>query len=196
MYLGGVIIESADLDTESYRRIGAAWASIKRYNSQSYDRRDARLSLKIRPFKAEVETMLYGYPTWTICTQVYGSLRGTPLKLLFPRVVDFWRKGRTGYKPLSCEKALERTSSECIRTSMRKCQPGFVGDLIRQGDSRRLARIMFGRLEVKETNRGGRPETSWGIDSRNISRPSARSRAKAKDGNGSHSELLMMDGIG
>ena len=54
MYLGGAISESADLDIEIKRRIGAAWARFKKYSSQLYDRRNARLSLKIRLFKAEV----------------------------------------------------------------------------------------------------------------------------------------------
>ena len=52
LYLGGAISESADLDTEIKRRIGAAWASVRKYSFQLYDRRNARLSLKIRLFKA------------------------------------------------------------------------------------------------------------------------------------------------
>ena len=63
-YLGGAISESADLDIEIKRRAGAAWASVKKYSSQLYDRWNARLSLKIRLFKAEVmEAMLYGCAT-------------------------------------------------------------------------------------------------------------------------------------
>ena len=62
--LGGAISESADFDTEIKRRIGAAWASVRRYSSQLYDRRNARLSLKIRLFKTEiVEAILYGCAT-------------------------------------------------------------------------------------------------------------------------------------
>ncbi|CAM9739406.1 unnamed protein product, partial [Ascophyllum nodosum] len=45
VYLGGAISESADLDIEIKRRIGAAWASVRKYSSQLYDRRNARLSL-------------------------------------------------------------------------------------------------------------------------------------------------------
>ena len=43
MYLGGAISESAHLDTKIKRRIGAAWASVRRYSSRLYDRRNARL---------------------------------------------------------------------------------------------------------------------------------------------------------
>ena len=69
VYLGGAISEIANLDTKSKRRIGAAWASVRKYSSQLYDRRNARLlSLKTRLFKAEVmEAMLYGCATWTPC---------------------------------------------------------------------------------------------------------------------------------
>ena len=67
VYLGGAISESADLDIEIKRRFGAAWARVRKYSSQLYDRRNARLSLKIRLFKAEVmEAMLYGCATWTM----------------------------------------------------------------------------------------------------------------------------------
>ena len=52
--LGGTISKSADLDAEIERRIGAAWASVKQYSSQLYDRRNARLSLKFGLFKAEL----------------------------------------------------------------------------------------------------------------------------------------------
>ena len=34
VYLGGAISESADLDVEIKRRIGAAWASVRKYSSQ------------------------------------------------------------------------------------------------------------------------------------------------------------------
>ena len=64
VYLGGAISESADLDIEIKRRMGAAWASVRKYSYQLYDRQNARLSLKIRLFKAEVmEAMLYGCAT-------------------------------------------------------------------------------------------------------------------------------------
>ena len=76
MYLGGAISESANLDTEIKRRIGAAWARVRRYSSQLYDRRNARLSLKIRLFKAKVvEAMLYGCDTWIMRDQDFSSLR-------------------------------------------------------------------------------------------------------------------------
>ena len=54
VYLGGAISESADLDIEIKRRIGVAWASVRKYSSQLYDRRNVRLSHKIRLFKVEV----------------------------------------------------------------------------------------------------------------------------------------------
>ena len=99
MYLGGAISESADLDIEIKRRIGAAWASVRKYSSQLYDRRNARLSLKIRLFKAEVmEAMLYGCATWTMRSQDFSSLRTAHHKLLL-RIIGFRRKDRIGYKP-------------------------------------------------------------------------------------------------
>ena len=83
VYLSGAIRESADLDTEIKRRISAAWASVRKYCSQLYDQRNARLSLKIRLFKAEVvEAMLHGCATWTMRSQDLSSLRTAHHKLL------------------------------------------------------------------------------------------------------------------
>ena len=76
VYVGGAISESADLDTEIKRRIGAAWGGVRKYSSLLYDRRNARLSLEIRLFKAEVmEAMLYGCATWTVRSHNFSSLR-------------------------------------------------------------------------------------------------------------------------
>ena len=96
VYLGGAISESADLDIEIKRRKGAAWASVTKYSSHLYDRRNARLSLKIRLFKAEVmKAMLYGCATWTMRSQDFSSL-GTAHRKLLLRIIGFWRKERTG----------------------------------------------------------------------------------------------------
>ena len=161
VYLRGAISESADLDTEIKRRMGAAWASVRKYSSQLYDRRNARLSLKIRLFKAEVvEAMLYGRATWTMRSQDFSSLRTAHHKLLL-RIIGFWRKDRTRYKDLSYGEIFERTGSERIKMTIWKRQLGFAGALVRQGDSRLSKRAMFGRLTVQGPKRGGRPATSW-----------------------------------
>ena len=132
VYLGGAISESADLDIEIKRRIGAAWASVRKYSSLLYDRRNARLSLEIRLFKAEVmEAMLYGCATWTMRSQDFSSLRTAHQKLLL-RIIVFRRKDRIGYKPLSYREVLERTGSERIETTIRKSQLGFAGALSRR----------------------------------------------------------------
>ena len=164
VYLGGGISESADLDTEMKRRVGAAWASLRIYSLQLYDRRNARLSLKIRLFKVEImEAMLYGYATWTMRSQDFSSLCTAHHKLLLG-IVGFRRKDRTGYKPLSYGEVFERTGSERIGTTIRKRQFGFAGAFVRQGNSRLSKRVRFGRLAVQGPKRGGRPATSW-VDS-------------------------------
>ena len=68
--LCSTISKSVDLDTEIKRRISIPWASVTKYSSKLYDRRNARLSLKLTLFKAEVmEAMLYGCVTWTMRSQ-------------------------------------------------------------------------------------------------------------------------------
>ena len=69
--------------------------SATKYSSKWYDRRNARLSLKIRLFKAEVmEAMLYGYATWTMRSQDFRILHTAHHKLLL-RIIGFRRKDRT-----------------------------------------------------------------------------------------------------
>ena len=105
--------------------------------------------------------MLYGCATWTMRSRDFSSLRTAHHKLLL-RIIGFRRKDRTGYKPLSYGEVLERTSSERIKTTIRKrLQLGFAGPLVRQGDSRLSKRVMLGRLAVQGPRRGGRPATSW-----------------------------------
>ena len=130
MYLGGAISESTDLDTEIKRHIGVAWASVRKYSSQLCYRRNARLSLKIRLFQAEVmKAMLYGCATCTMRSQDFISLRIAHHKLL-SHIIGFRRKDPTGYKLLSYRKVLERTGSERIETTIRKRQLGFAGALV------------------------------------------------------------------
>ena len=125
VYLGDAISESADLDIEiKYRR---RLGECQKIQFQLYDGQNARLSLKIRLFKAEVmEAMLYGCATWTMRSQDFSSLRTAHHKLLF-RIIGFRRKDRTGFKPLSYREVHERTGSERIETTIRKRQLGFAG---------------------------------------------------------------------
>ena len=136
MYIGGAINESTDLDIEVRRHLGATWASVRRYSSELYDRRNARLSAKIRLFKAElVEALLYRRATWTIRTRDFGSLRTAHYKLLL-RVIVFRRKNL-----YLVQISLPRTDSREDRLRTRRndfseASTWVRGVLIRQGGSR------------------------------------------------------------
>ena len=197
VYLDGAISESADLQTDIKRRIGAAWASVRIYSSQLYDRQNAQLLLKIRLFKAEVvEAMLYGCATWTMRFQDFSSLRTAHHKLLW-RVIGFWRKDRTGYKPLSYGEVLERTGSERMETTIGSANLGSPGPLFGKATQGSQSESCLGGWRCKGPGEEvDRRRLGW-TTYRKTSSPSGRSRAKAKDGSGSHSELLSrMDGIG
>ena len=198
VYLGGAISESVDLDTDIKHPIGVAWASVRRYSSQMYNPRNARLSLKIRLFKAEVvEAMLYGCTTWTMRSQDSSSVRTAHPKLLLC-IIGFRRKNRTGYKPLSYEEVLERTAFKCIETTIWKRNLGSPGPLFGKATQGSQSESCLGGWWCKgPSEEMDRRRLGW-TTSRKTSRPSGRSRAKAKDGrSGSHSELLSrMDGNG
>ena len=197
MYFGGAISESANLDTEIKRRIGAAWASVRKYSSQLYDRRNARLSLKTRLFRTEVmEAMLYGCATWTMRSRDFSCLRTTRHKLRL-RIIGFGCKDRIGYKSLSFEELLGRTDSERIETTIWKRQHGFAGPL--SGKATQASQnesCLSGWRCTGPSEEVDRRRLRW-TASRTLSRSLGRFRAKAKNGSGSHSELLSrMDEIG
>ena len=97
IYLGGVIDENANIKPEIERRIRFAWASLKKYSRQLYDRPTAPLQLKVRMLKAEVlETLLYGWMTWTLDQEHYAKLRTVHHQLLlFIRTIGFSRRQRS-----------------------------------------------------------------------------------------------------
>ena len=76
VYLGGNVNHNADLSIEIDRRIRNAWCSFRKYILKLYDRPSAPLELKILMLRAEVlETMLYGYVTWSPRACHYDTLR-------------------------------------------------------------------------------------------------------------------------
>ena len=143
VYFGGAISESAELDTEIKRRIGAAWAGVRTYS--------------------------YCVPPTTsyfCASSAFGS-RAAPGSNLYHRMGRFSR----GSVP---------------KASKRQFGSANLGSPGRQGDSRLSKRVIF----------SDRCRLGWTI-SRKTSKPLGRSRAKAKDGSGLHSELLSrMDTIG
>ena len=197
VYLGGAISESADLDTEIKRPIGAAWASVRKCSSQLYDRRNARLSLDIRLFKAEVmEAMQYGCATWTMRSQDFSTLRTAHHKLLL-RTIGFRRKDRTAYKPLSYGGFSRGPVPNASKRQFGSANLGSPGPLSGKATQGSQSESCSGGWRCKgPSEEVGRRRLGW-TAFRKISRPSGRSRAKAKDGSGPHSELLSrMDGIG
>ena len=76
VYPGGSVNHNADLSIEVDRRIRNTWCSFRKYTLELYDRPSAPVELKIRMLRAEVlETMLYGYVTWSPRAWHYDTLR-------------------------------------------------------------------------------------------------------------------------
>ena len=74
--LGGNINHNGGLSIEVDRRIRNVWCSFRKYTLELYDRPSAPLELKIWVLRAKVlETMLYGYVTWSPRACHYDTLR-------------------------------------------------------------------------------------------------------------------------
>ena len=99
-YLGGLVNEDGELTQEINHRSRAAWACIRRFSRELFDRPRAPWRLKVRLLRAEaMEVLLYGCMTWGPRRDHYRLLRGTHHRLLL-RVIGY-RHERGTYRQLS-----------------------------------------------------------------------------------------------
>ena len=197
VYLGGAISESADLDIEIKRRIGAAWASVRKYSSQLYDRRNARLSLKIRLFKAEVmEAMLYGCARG-LCAPRTLAAYVLPTTSYSCALSAFGARTASGINPSRIGRFSRGPVPNASKRQFGSANLGSPGPLSDKATQDSQSESYLGGWRLKgPSEEVDRRRRGW-TASRKITRPSGRSRSKAKKGSGSHSELLSrMDGIG
>ena len=88
-YLGGLVNEDGELAQEINHRSRAAWACIRRFSRELFDRPRAPWRLKVRLLRAEaMEALLYGCMTWAPRREHYRLLRRTHHRLLL-RVIGY-----------------------------------------------------------------------------------------------------------
>ena len=103
------------------------------------------LELKIRMLKAEVlETMLYGYATWSPCACHYNTLRRAYHRFLI-RCIG-WRKHNCADHPISYLDTLVKTGSESIEATLRSRRILFAGFVARMANTRLPKCVMFGEM--------------------------------------------------
>ena len=79
VYLGRAITADRDLRIEVTLCVQRTWAWFQRYKMEIFDRPGVRLRLKVRLLKAEVvETLLYGFMTWSPKQPGCDRLRRVP----------------------------------------------------------------------------------------------------------------------
>ena len=82
-YLGGLVNEDGELTQEINHRSRAAWACIRTFSRELFDRPRAPWILKVRLLRAEaMEAVLYGCMTWAPRRDHYRLLRRTHHRLL------------------------------------------------------------------------------------------------------------------
>lgn len=75
---GGLVTQDGELEHEINRRGTAAWACVKRYSNELFDRPTAPCRLKVQILEAEVTAaLLYGCVTWAPRGDHYRLLRNT-----------------------------------------------------------------------------------------------------------------------
>ena len=142
-----------------------------------------------------MEAMLYGCATWTMRSQDFSSLRTAHHKLLL-RIIGF-RRTAPGINPYRIGRFSRGPVPNASKRQFGSANLGSPGLLSCKATQDFQSESCLGGWQYKspseEVDRRRRGWTAF----RKILRPSGRSRATAKDGSGSHSELLSrMGGIG
>ena len=145
VYLGGNVNHDADLPIEVDRCIRNAWCSFRKYTLEVYDRPSAPLELKIWTLRAEVlETMLYGFVTWSPRACHYDTLCRARHRFL-TRCIG-WRTHNRADHPIYNLDTLIKTGSESIEATLRRRQILFAGFVVRMEDTRLPKCVLFGEL--------------------------------------------------
>ncbi|CAB1097367.1 unnamed protein product [Ectocarpus sp. CCAP 1310/34] len=153
-YLGGLVNEHGDLTRENNYRSRGAWACLRRYGRELFDRPQAPFRLKIRLLQAEaMDALLYGCMTWSPLSGHYQTLRSIHHRLLL-RVIGYKRKKDT-YRQLSYAQTLKRVECQSVEATIRQRRLLFAGALARQPDGRLPKRLMFGELAGGRSDVGG-----------------------------------------
>ena len=144
-HLGGLVNEDGELAQEINHRSRAAWACIRRFSRELFDRPRAPWRLKVRLLRAEaMEALLYGCMTWAPRRDHYRLLRRTHHRLLL-RVIGY-RRERGTYRQLSYAQALKKTGCQSVEATIRQRLP---------------KRLMDGKLVGGEDPGKERPEQNW-----------------------------------
>ena len=152
-YLGGLVTEDGELTQEINNRSRAAWACIRRFSRELFDRRTAPWELKVRLLKAEaMEALLYGCMTWAPHRENYRFL-GTVHHRLPLRFIGYYRLRGT-YRQLSYAQALNKTGCQSAEAIVRQQRLLFAGALARKQDGRLPQRLTFGTLLAGEEDPG------------------------------------------
>ncbi|CAB1103436.1 unnamed protein product [Ectocarpus sp. CCAP 1310/34] len=148
-----LIIEAAGQREINYQS-RAAWACIRRYGQDLFDKPNAPFRLKTRLLQAEaMEALLYGCMTWAPRQDQYRTLRTIHHRLLL-RVIGYQREKGT-YRQLSYAQTLKRVGCQSVETTIRQRRLLFAGALARQPDGRLPKRVMLGELVGGEAQAGG-----------------------------------------
>ena len=138
----------------------AAWACIRGFSRELFDRPRAPWRLKVRLLRAEaMEALLYGCMTWAPRRDHYRLLRGTHHRLLL-RVIGY-RRERGTYRQLSYAQALKKTGCQSVETTIRQRRLLFAGAMARQPAGRLPKRPMDGKLVGGGDPGKIRPEQNW-----------------------------------
>ena len=129
-YLGSLANKDGELTQEINHRSRAAWACIRRFSRELFDRPRAPWRLKVQLLRAEaMEALLYGCMTWAPRHDHYRLLKRT-----------------LRYRQLSYAQALKKTGCQSVKVTIRQRRLLFAGAMARKPAGRLPKRLMDDKL--------------------------------------------------
>ena len=153
---------NADLSIEVDRRMCNVSCSFRKYTLELYDRPNAPLELKIRMLRAKVlETMLYGFVTWSPRAYHYDTLRRAHHRFLTCCIG--WQEHNRADHPIPYRDTLIKSGSESIEATLRRRRIFFAGFLARMADTRLPKCVMFGEMVGGADCVRVKKRSGWGV---------------------------------
>ena len=139
-----------NIDTEVNLRIAKANTAFGRLRETVWERRDIRLSTKLKVYRfAALSSLLYTCETWTVYERYAKVLNRFHLNCLRKLLKITWRD------KVPDTEVLSRTALPSIYTLLKRTQVRWAGHLVRMPDIRLPKKMFYGELAEGKRSQGG-----------------------------------------
>ena len=149
-YLGSVLTDKHNIDTEVLARINNASTSFGRLRSRVFENTNLKIKTKVSVYTAVcLSTLLYGAEAWTTYQRHIKQLESFHIRCL-QRIL-----GLTWQDKVPHSQILQRAETTSIEAMLAKKQLRWVGHVFRMPEHRLPRQVMYGQLPEARRNPGG-----------------------------------------